>query len=81
MSTWTRRWRSLTLMVGTAYSTAPLHTILYFGSAVTQSVAGLGFAYALKVLIDAGADGDAGRGVGTMRVVDDIYRAAGLDPR
>jgi hypothetical protein len=24
---------------------------------------------------------DAARGVGTMRVVDDIYRVAGLEPR
>jgi ATP-binding cassette, subfamily B, bacterial len=68
-SRWNRRWRSLVLMVGTAFRASPVHTLLYFGSAVTQSVASIGFAYALKVLIDAGADGDAGRGIAAAAAI------------
>ncbi|MBA2607669.1 MAG: ABC transporter ATP-binding protein [Actinobacteria bacterium] len=66
---WIRRWRSLRLMVGTAFRASPRHAVLYFGSAVAQSVATLGFAYALKILIDAGAGRDLGRGVGAAAAI------------
>ena len=44
------------------------------------------YARQLEHLVAVLADGspsllDARRGVGTMRVVDDVYRAAGLQPR
>ncbi len=68
-STWTRRWRSLRLMVGTAFRASPLHAVLYFGSSVSQSVATLGFAYALKVLVDAGAHRSLSEGLGAAAAI------------
>lgn len=63
VTSWRRRWRALRLMVGTAFRAAPLQATLYFGSSTTQSAATLGFAYALKSLIDAGVRRDLGGGL------------------
>ena len=69
MNTWRRRWRSLTVIVGTAFRADPWRATVYFGTSVMQSLATLGFAYSLKVLVDAGVARDMPQAIGAAAAI------------
>ena len=68
-SGWGARFRSLRLMLTTAFRASPLHAFLFFGSSIAQSLGVLAFSWSLKLLVDAGVARDLGRGVAAAAAI------------